>query len=55
MSKTLDSRILNVFEELSPSEQRLADVVLEHLCLLKIPSAAEILAFGRIGVRSGHA
>ncbi len=25
------------------------------LCLLKIPSAAEILAFGRIGVRSGHA
>ena len=26
-----------------------------HLCLLKIPSAAEILAFGRIGVRSGHA
>jgi len=25
------------------------------LCLLNIPSAAEILAFGRIGVRSGHA
>jgi len=25
------------------------------LCLLKIPSAAEILAFGRIGVMSGHA
>ncbi len=24
-------------------------------CLLKIPSAAEILAFGRIGVSSGHA
>ena len=26
-----------------------------QLCLLKNPSAAEILAFGRIGVRSGHA
>ena len=25
------------------------------LYLLKIPSAAEILAFDRIGVRSGHA
>ena len=28
---------------------------IRSLCLLKIPSAAEILAFGRIGVSSGHA
>ncbi len=26
----------------------------DPLCLLEIPYAAEILAFGRIGVRSGH-
>ncbi len=31
------------------------EMLAERVCLLKIPSAAEILAFGRIGVRSGHA
>ncbi len=31
------------------------EMLAERVCLLKIPSAAEILALGRIGVRSGHA
>ncbi len=31
------------------------EMLAERVCLLKIPSAAEILVFGRIGVRSGHA
>ncbi len=31
------------------------NVSVAMVCLLKIPSAAGILAFGRIGVRSGYA
>ncbi|MCH7794161.1 MAG: hypothetical protein IH900_03325 [Proteobacteria bacterium] len=40
--KTLDTRILDIFEELSPSEQRLADVVLEHQRDLASYSATEL-------------
>ncbi len=39
----------------NPQAMRQRRETVEHLCLLKITSAAEILAFGRIGVRSGHA
>lgn len=42
MSRPLDSRILDVYEALSPSEQRLADVVLEHQRGLASYSATEL-------------
>lgn len=48
MSKTLDSRILDVYEALSPSEQRLADVVLEHQRDLASYSATELADRARV-------
>lgn len=48
MSKTLDSRILDVFEELSPSEQRLADIVLEHQRDLASYSATELASLAGV-------
>lgn len=53
MPKTLDSRILDIFEELSPSEQRLADVVLEHQRDLASYSATELA--NRAGVSKATA
>jgi len=42
MSKSLDARILDSYEDLAPSEQRLADIVLEHQRDLASYSATEL-------------
>ena len=42
MPQSLDARILDVYETLSPSEQRLADIVLEHQRDLASYSATEL-------------
>ena len=49
MLRSLPARLRRFYPELPLLS------VAGDLCLLKNPSAAEILAFGRIGVRSGHA
>lgn len=42
MTQSLDTRILDLYEDLSPSEQRLADIVLEHQRDLASYSATEL-------------